>query len=156
MARLLAIDPGGKGGDTGIVLLDYTDDTPALLVDSWAVEDDLKGFRKWFGDNGDVLMDPDTTVVCEEYVQRNVMGADLTPLLIEGAIRFMRADTVLQPASGKNTAVPDRAMWAAGFNRGMFPGDHHSDRWESLRHGLVYLKHQPHLPTLRALFPPAS
>ena len=153
MTNLLAIDPGGKGGDTGIVLLDFTETDPAVLVDSWAVEDDLDGFRRWVGETGDVFFNKDVVVVCEEFVQRNIMGADLTPVLIEGAIRFMRHDTVLQPASGKNTAVPDRAMWSAGFNRDMFPSDHHADRWEALRHGLVYLKHQPNLPTLRALFP---
>lgn len=155
MASLLAIDPGGEGGDTGIVLLDYTDAAPAVLVDSWAVEEDLAGFHRWFEAHPEVLLDT-PIVVCEMFVQRNVLGADLTPVLIEGAVRFMRPDAVLQPASGKNTAVPDRAMWAAGFNRDVFPKDHHADRWEALRHGLVYLKHQPHLPTLRAMFPPQA
>src|SRR5690606_2961097 len=36
---VLGIDPGGKGGDTGVVFISYSDTQPATLVDSVAVHD---------------------------------------------------------------------------------------------------------------------
>lgn len=150
MNRLLCLDPGGAGGDTGVVRLDFDETTAAHVAGSFVIHGGYEGFVNEFGLFAGIHADH---VVCEQFVNRNIAGADLTPLLIEGVVRFMFRDVVLQPASGKNTAVTDEAMKRAGFDKSLFKGDHHQDRWEALRHGLWYLKRHKHLPTLNAMYP---
>lgn len=145
--RLLSIDPGGAGaGHTGVVLLDVPTDGPPVLVDSWAVSGGLSGFLEWYDTTGSKLR-PDK-VICEHFVNRNVKGADLTPCFIEGAVRAFWREVILQPASGKNTAVPNAALDRLGLND--FKGDHHADRREAARHAIWYLKKSLHRPTLIA------
>lgn len=141
---VLGIDPGGVGGHTGIVLLDS--DT-LTLADSWAVSGELDGFLEWYDTTGQHLQ-PDA-VICEHFINRNIKGADLTPCFIEGAVRALWRDVVLQPASGKNSAIPDEALKRFGLYA--FPGDHHHDRREAVRHVLWYLKSRYHRPTLTAV-----
>lgn len=148
--RLLAIDPGSSQAvvsHTGIVLLDYDQDNAPVLIESWAVTDGINGFRSWY-ELEDFYTSPGKTVVCEQFVNRNIPGADLSPLLIEGAVRFLYPSVVLQTASGKNTAVSDEALNSLGFTKTMFGADHHADRWEALRHAVWYLKKQRHRPTI--------
>ena len=152
---VLAIDPGGSGkGETGIVWLALRGDVPPHIFDSWAVPNGLEGFREWATSSvGHFPLHTADFVVCETFVNRNILGADLTLLLIEGAVRFVRADTVLQPAAGKNTAVPDKALANLGMlNIGK--SDHHRDRREAARHAVWYLKKRGHMPTIRAGWPP--
>lgn len=149
MPLILGIDPGGTGGHTGAVLVDHLPDYTPVLLDSWAIPGDMDSFRKWW-------MSYDfqwETVVCEKFVNRNKPGADLTPMLFEGAVRYLVPDVVLQPAAGKNTAVPDRALNNLGFDKDEFKGDHHGDRWEALRHVIWYIRKQDHVPTLRKGWP---
>ena len=143
MATLLSLDPGGVGGHTGIVLLDA--DTLAL-EGSWAVPGELEGFLEWY-DTAGADLNPGT-VICEHFVNRNIKGADLTPCFIEGAVRALWRDVVLQPASGKNTAVPDRVLKTLGLYD--FLGDHHHDRREAARHAVWYLKARYHRGVLEA------
>lgn len=145
---ILGVDPGGDGGHTGVVLIGVPEDGPAFLSDSWAVSDDVTGFVDWYQTNGCFLMID--TVVCEHFVNRNIAGADLTPCFVEGAVRalFRDTETVLSPASGKNSAVSDDVLKRLGMYA--FPGDHHHDRREAARHAIRYLKKQRHVPTLRA------
>lgn len=151
MTSILGIDPGGTGGHTGAVLLHYLYNDPPSLIDSWAIPGDMDSFREWW--DCDVLGYGFDIVVCEKFVNRNIAGADLTPLLFEGAVRFLVPDVVLQPASGKNTAVPDTSMNNLGFSKKEFAGDHHADRWEATRHVLWYLKKNLHRPTLEKGWP---
>lgn len=147
MTTLLSIDPGGKGaGETGIVLLEFDDSTAARVNDSWAVTDAFDGFRRWH--NNELWLEPDI-VVCEHFVNYNTNGADLTPCFIEGAVRWIWPDVVLQPASGKNSLVPDRVLKKMGM---WFPGDHHHDRREAGRHALIYMRNIRHEPTLEAMY----
>lgn len=168
MKTILSIDPSGdERGHTGIALLGYDDTTPAHLLASWAVPGGIEQFRDWWKGQfpqwvhrptlqyapgcGEVWVN---TVIVEHFVNRAIRGADISPLGMEYIVRWLWPDAVLSPASGKNTAIPDSAMYAAGFEKTMFPGDHHADRWEALRHGLVWLKNKErHLPTLLKLFP---
>lgn len=156
---LLAIDPGAKGGHTGIVLLSVPEDRSAELAESWAIPGGVGPMLDWL-DRGcirDILADTDVVVI-EHFVNRNIKGADIGPAYVEGAIQgyaaaLLSAEIVLQGASGKNTAVPDHAMERAGFSKKDFQGDHHGDRFEALRHALWYLKRTDHRPTLLAMFP---
>lgn len=151
MPLILGIDPGGTGGHTGAVLVEYTGGTTPDLLTSWAVAGDMDSFRQWW--NYDVRRWGFDLVVCEMFVNRNKPGADLTPMLFEGAVRYLVPDVVLQPAAGKNTAVPDRALVNLGFSKDAFKGDHHGDRWEALRHVIWYIRKQDHVPTLRKGWP---
>lgn len=147
MSRILSIDPGGKGGDTGIVLIEYDDTQPATLVDSWAVHDGFDGFCQWWFDytsGNDLHVDYH---IVETFVNYGRPGADLSPLLIEGVVRYTYPDAVLSPASGKNTAVPDAVLRRLGL---YIPGDHHRDRTEAARHAVRWLKSNKHIPTLKA------
>ena len=144
--RLLSIDPGGKGGDTGIVLLRYYDNEPPELVNSWAVGGGLEGFRDWYLNEWHGLRFAGTVIV-EQFVHFKAIQIETTPILIEGAVRFLWPNAVLSPASGKNTAVPDEAMKRLGL---YIAGDHHRDRNEACRHALRWLKNQKHVPTLKA------
>ena len=147
MTTILSIDPGGLGtGETGIALGVFTPTEPYHLLDTWAVPDNITGFRAWYYER---WHDADV-VVCEQWVDRNIRGADRSPLLIEGAVRFLWPEVVLQPASGKNTAVSDQAL----KNLGVYTvGGHHHDIREATRHAVLYLKHQHHMPTLKAGWP---
>ena len=142
--HILSIDPGGKGGDTGIVLLEYTAETPPVLLDSWAVPNGLDGFREW---HLSTWLTTSLTVIVEQFVHFKAVQIETTPILIEGAVRFIWPNAVLSPASGKNTAVPDEVMKRLGL---YIAGDHHRDRNEACRHALRWLKNQKHIPTLRA------
>lgn len=142
MDYFLGVDPGGVGGHTGVVLLN--DDL--TLEASWAVPGELEGFLEWYDTIGTSLT-PEV-VICEHFVNRNIKGADLTPCFIEGAVRALWRDVVLQPASGKNTAVPDHVLKRLGLYA--FPGDHHHDRREAARHIVWYLKSRYHQSVLEA------
>lgn len=146
---LLAIDPGGIGGDTGIVLLGVPEDEPAYVRASWAVPNGLSGFRKW--NEACHWLEDANIVVCEHFVNRNIPGADLSPCFIEGAVAYLRPDAYLQPASGKNTAVTDNALKRVGGYD--FPKDHHHDQREASRHAYWWLKKNKHLPTLHVMYP---
>jgi len=157
MTTILSIDPAGMGtGETGIALGYYSDTEPYRLVETWAVPDNLDGFRVWFKKytrmHGSALILGDDVarvdvVICEQWVDRNIRGADRSPLLIEGAVRFLWPSVVLQPASGKNTAVSDAVLKKLGVYT---EGGHHRDITEATRHAVWYCKKIKHVPTLRA------
>ena len=147
---LLSIDPGGKGGDTGIVLLRYRDDEAPTLVNSWAIGGGLDGFRDWYL-NAWYGLGIAETVIVENFVHFKAIQIETTPILIEGAVRFIWPNAVLSPASGKDTQMPDTMMEKLGFSKAGFSGDHHSDRWSALKHALRWLKHNRHIPTLKLI-----
>jgi len=89
-------------------------------------------------------------VVCEKWVDRNIAGADRSAMLVEGAVRFLWPKVVLQPASGKNTAVSDEVLTRLGVYTA---GGHHRDILEATRHGVWFVKKQKHLPTLTKGWP---
>lgn len=149
---VLGIDPGSSrsaASHTGIVLLDGV-----RLLNSWAIRGGIDGFREWHRNDVPWHLLPDRdhmTVVCERFVDRQVGGADRSPLLIEGAVRFLWPDVVLSPPSGYKTGMPDWAMEKMGFSAKSFGGDHHADRWSALRHALLYMKKQ-HAPEILEAF----
>lgn len=160
MKTILSIDPSGSSaGHSGVALVGYGDDTPATLLASWAVQGGLEPFRKWHrGQFPQWVHRPSMqyvpgadetwvdTVIVEHFVNRNVPGADISPVGIEYVVRWLWPDAVLSPASGKNTAVPDQAL----KNLGMYEDkSHHHDIREASRHAIWWLKKQGHVPTLR-------
>lgn len=149
---ILGLDPGGVGGDTGLVLTLIEPDQTPTLVSHRVVEGGYDGFIDALGTDAslmDLLMEADVLIV-EHFVNRNIPGADLTPVLIEGVVRYLRPDAVLSQAAGKNTAVSDEALKNLGL---YFPGDHHRDRTEAARHLVRWLKNAHHIPTLKKGWP---
>lgn len=146
MTRILSIDPSGIGGHTGVALGEFSERDPYALVQTWAVEGDVKGFFCWVDEFQLIWPRPDI-IICEKFVDWNRPGADRTPLRIQGAIEYIYRDVVLQGASGKNTAVPDRVLQRMGMYEDK---SHHHDVREAIRHAVVYLKHNKHIPTLKA------
>jgi hypothetical protein len=140
MTTILAVDPSAEreSSDTGWFLGEFFEDQPVRRLDSGNIHGGFEGFKRWTGPAADI-------VVCEHYVVFNRAG-DPTPLLVEGALRDRYDDVVLQPASGKNTAVPDRVLKALDLYT---TAGHHQDEREAARHAVWYLKKIKHLPTLR-------
>ena len=138
MTTLLAIDPCGVGGTTGIVLVGYGNDSPVRLLNSWGpgTEETYDWFyRRMF----DSMIQPDI-VVCEKYVNRN------NPIRVEGAVhifgRFL----------GKKIQwrTPQQRLFVRDENLrklGLFfekVEDHHHDRREAARHAVAYLVERTH------------
>lgn len=140
MTTILAYDPAAEreSSDTGWFLGEFSEDQPVSRIDSGVVHGGFEGFRVWTKPEADI-------VVCERYVVFNRAG-DPSPMLIEGVIRYLYPDVVLQPASGKNTAVSDTALKRLGLYS--TKGHHHDER-EATRHAVWRLKKLKHLPTLR-------
>lgn len=158
MKTILGIDPAAETSvsDTGWAYGRYTDTTPFELLDYGIVPGGFEGFCRElkirlarshqrtplyeYGWNADVI-------VCEKFVKWNP-AADVTPLLVEGVVRYEWPNVVLQPASGKNTLIPDNFLKTQGH---WLPGGHHNDSREALRHIYVYLATHDHRPTLELL-----
>lgn len=145
MKWLLCVDPGGDKGHTGVVLLTYGPDTLPEVVGAWALPGGVAGV--W-----DFELPKFDHAVVEHFINRNRFGADLSVVAAEGAIRTRLLQSgkpfTLQPAAGKNSMVPDKVLKGLGM---WFTGDHHHDRTEAARHGLLWLKRQRHRPTLGLL-----
>ena len=146
MKYILSIDPGGKppNGTTGVAL--FRVGARVELVDTWAIEGGAYEFAEWLVNMRYHLQNVDT-VVCEKYVPYNKAG-DPSPMLIEGMVMYQWPKAIFQPASGKNTAIPDRLLKALGWYEDK---SHHHDVREAIRHGLFYLKKLNHRDVLQML-----
>ena len=144
---ILAIDPGGKppNGTTGVAL--FRIGARVELVDTWAIEGGAYGFSDWLTNMRHFLRHVDV-VVCEKYVPYNKAG-DPSPMLIEGMVLHEWPTAVFQPASGKNTAIPDYVLKAQGWYDDK---SHHHDVREAIRHGLFYLKKLNHHAVLQLFY----
>ena len=151
MTTVLAIDPASERSisDTGWAFGKFSKNTPLKITKSGVVRGGFDGFA-----HDTEIIDRITEadiVVCEKFVVWEPR-ADSTPRLIEGVVRFLRSDVVLQPASGKNSLVPDSFLKSKGLwgTKGSGAG-HHRDRVEAIRHLYVFLVKQKHIPTLKEL-----
>ena len=135
--RLLSIDPGLR---TGVALLDVLNDKPPTLVFHEEITGGLPGFHEWW----DVRPDYDV-LVCEDYIPRRGVPGNVEPLRIIGYLHPYIP--VLQPPAGRKQAVSDDVLKRLGM---YLPGEPNRNAREAVRHGVVYLKHHRHLPTLIA------
>lgn len=156
MRTILSIDPSGDPrGHTGISLIGYDEINHAHALAGWAVQGGVDGFRDWYAYLPSEL-DPASsrwvepkfdTVIVEQFIDRQIRGADRSALLVEGVVRYLWPNVVLSPASGKNTAVPDATLKRLGLYDDK---SHHHDVREANRHAVRWLKNQGHKPTLLA------
>lgn len=153
MVTLLAFDPAAEThvSDTGWAVVQYEDDSPPELVASGVIHGGFQGFLDvlkednfWFvtgltiGDN--------FQVICEQWVDYGGY-VDTSPRLIEGVIRYLWQDVVLQPSKALQM-VTANDLKALGWYT---TEGHHRDSASSLRHILYYLRSIRHKPTLRLL-----
>lgn len=148
MSQLLTIDPGGEsgnGGETGIVLARYDDNTPYTIEDYWAIPAGVNPFRLWLNDNEHLRQMH--TVICEDFVKWN-NAADISPLRLVGAVQYVWPWVILRQA-GRRSFITDDQMKALNA---YIPGGHHRDVTESARHGVAWLvKDKKHGPTQRVV-----
>lgn len=152
MRTILAFDPAAERAisDTGYAVLRYTDTAEAEVVASGVIHGGFDGFsravRKPEFTVGALTYQPDV-VVCEKFVKYRAV-ADPTPLLVEGVIRHIWPEVVLQPSTGKNTLVPNDKLKEWGLWKSV---GRHADEREAIRHAFVYLVNQRHRATLKLL-----
>lgn len=143
-STLLAFDPAAEVAvsDTGYALFEYTADAPPTFVQSGVIHGGFEGFSNWLRTTP---LEADT-VVCEQFIHYNA-AADISPLLIEGAIRSYYKDVVLQPSSAlgmvSEAQIKALNMWSEE--------GHHADANSATRHAIFYLRSVRHTPTLRLL-----
>lgn len=161
MTHLLSIDPGQN---TGISLGFYDALTPYQLLERWQVHDGLPGFIRWWERERPHFDE----LVCEKFILGDdEFRADLTPVLIEGALQTLHRGAILwqprtdkagltgYPASAKTKAQRQRVRFDFLEHFGMFrAGTENDDSNDTVVHALVSLKRRRHLPTLRAYWAP--
>ncbi len=164
MTLLLSIDPGLNSG----VALGYYDAiTPYRLLERWQVHGGLVGLLAWWEREQPVFDE----IVVEDFIldPRNQFSADITPLLIKGAIigKMFPHDNeiVFQPRTDKSVLVgyPPEAITKSARQRvrflflarfGLFkPGTENDDSNDAICHALIYLKKRCHEPSLHAFWP---
>lgn len=142
MALILSLDPGGT---TGYALLGVKEDEGALVYRSGQIKDSLKGFLDF---HWDVLEDmPITKIICESFTLREgIYGADLSPVYIIGALEalYPTIEIVYQEPKLKPLCDDDR-LKRLGLHE---PGKPH--RNDAIRHAVIYLRNNKHMPTLFA------
>lgn len=163
MTRILSIDPGMN---TGISLGYFDATTPFQLLERWQVHGGLQGFIRWW--------ERERPKFDELLSEKFILGddefrADLTPVLIEGAIQTLYRGSILwqprtdkagligYPPSAKTKAQRQRVRFDFLERFGMFrAGIENDDSNDTIVHSLVSLKRRRHMPTLRAYFGPRS
>ena len=159
MTTLLAFDPAAEThvSDTGWAVVQYEDDSPPVLVESGVISGGFQGFLEWSRSQTPELLDAGCCwlggdmvffdqVICEQWVDYGGY-VDTSPRLIEGVIRYLWQDVVLQPSKALQM-VTANDLKALGWYT---TEGHHRDSASSLRHILYYLRSIRHKPTLRLL-----
>jgi len=153
MSFLVSIDPGDRGGDTGIVILEYQFNQAAELYVDFTVPGGTENFSYWLEENAASTVEwaHIATVIVEDFEPR--LGTPVKsyePAQIVGICRYLWNATPVTP-SGRKTAVPDKVLDRLGLYD--FPGDHHGDRREAARHAVRWLKDNNHAPTMQKGWP---
>lgn len=157
MTTILAIDPAAETptSDTGWALALFSETEPFELLNSGVIHGGFEGFCRIHNElleirllMSEVGLDPDRVVV-ENYIPYNSLG-DSSPRLIEGVVRFLRPDAVLQPSSvlSEKGLVPDSLLKAMGLWSTL---GHHNDEVSAIKHALHYVLASRHKPTLKAI-----
>ena len=139
--KLLSLDPGGT---TGYAIVDYTD-SDFKVETSGQIKGGLKGFIEWDSEQYDAdLLD---LIVCESFALREgIYGADLSPVYIIGALEALYQDNKKVYQEPKLKPLCDDARLK---RMGLFePGKPH--RNDAVRHAVIYLRNNKHMPTLLA------
>ncbi len=139
MTRILSLDPGGK---TGAAVIDF-DEKDIKLIYFAEIVDGLNGFISWYK-----LVQPSYNwdfVVCEDFTLRpSVRFPDLSPVYIIGALTALQGpENIIFQQPHQKPLCDDSRLKIMGFHK---PGLGHAN--DAIRHGIVYLRNQKHVPTL--------
>jgi len=151
MAVLLAFDPGKT---TGFVYGRYEDDQPFEIDQvGHATTEEYFSMLGVLEEGG-----REVTVVCEDFVLRRgkAMTSDQTsPLILIGALQYVafqdqKTITVVMQSPSAAKQVTDEHLDKLGFLRTpKTKWDHAND---AMRHAVLYLKNNKHMPTLEGGF----
>lgn len=143
---MLCLDPGGT---TGYAIFEWGEDSEFVIKSAGQIPDGLAGFIKWYGEKhfGDWQF-----VVCESFTLRTgVKFPDLSPVYIIGALEAYEdawnQKVVYQPPTSKPLCNDDILKRLGIY----IPGRGHAN--DALRHGIIYLRNNRHMPTLRKAWP---
>ena len=139
--KLLSLDPGGT---TGYAIIDF-DDKYFRIEDSGQISGGLKGFIEY--DYEKFELECFDIIVCESFTLREgIYGADLSPVYIIGALEalYQEKDIVYQEPKLKPLCDDERLKRMGFYERGK---PHRND---AVRHGIIYLRNNKHMPTLVA------
>jgi len=142
MTLILSLDPGGT---TGAALVQVTKNSPPAVIWTRQIPNGLKGFLDWHWDE---LEDIDIDlIVCEDFTLREgVHGVDLSPVSIIGALEALYVLTpIVYQAPKIKPLCDDTRLKKMGFHT---PGKQHAN--DAVRHALIYLRNNKHMPTLEA------
>ncbi len=147
MTSILAVDPGKR---TGIALVHFDDDAPAVVTWTWDVDGGLEGWADWITEYREIFVDSDFFIVYESFTPREgVHGVGTDAPEVIGALRTWADDwgipAVPQPPAGRVRAVPDAIVKSLGFNK----SKEQRNIFEAVRHSIWYLKNARHLPTIK-------
>ena len=146
---ILSFDPAAEREEstTGYAILRADEDSEPVLDQSGVIEGGFAGFVDFV--NGPALTRtlprPDV-VVCESWVPYKGF-VDSSPQLVEGVIRYVFPDVVLQPSITKAIITDDilkRLGWYSTEG-------HHRDANSAIAHALAYLVKIRHKPTIRLI-----
>ncbi len=139
---MLSLDPGGT---TGYAIMVVWEDEPVEVVRSGQIQHGLKGFLDFHWDVLEsVKIDK---IVCESFALREgIYGADLTPTYIMGALEALYPTTEIIYQEPKLKPLCDDARLKR--LRMHVPGKPHM--MDAVRHGIIYLRNNKHMPTLEA------
>lgn len=135
VTRILCVDPGGVR--TGLALIEFTPTTIPILVGKWLVVGGPDGFLRWwrYKPAYDIL-------VVEDYIVRQGVPSTHLALKTVGYLKGTEPDAIFQSPAGRKKVVSDDALKRLGLY------ETQRDIKEAVRHSIVYLKRQKHLPTL--------
>jgi hypothetical protein len=138
--KILSIDPGGT---TGIAEITYTALDEPVLKSVQQIEGGLQGFLEWYrGRQGNW-----DQIVCEDFVLRpSVKFPDLSPVYIIGALEAFEVFNSVKPIYQSPSLKPlcnDEVLKRIDFYT---KGKPHGN--DATRHGIIYLRHIKHKPTL--------
>ena len=150
MTEFLSVDPGRR---TGVSLVHYTDETPAVLLRSWDISGGALGFVEWLHSEdarNEMSRGLPYFIVYESFdLREGKHGVDLSPVEVIGALKFLGYEynipLHLQPPAGRLRAVSDDVLRKFDM---YLPGKAHRNERESNRHALWYLKRNKHRPTI--------
>jgi hypothetical protein len=149
---VLGLDPGGT---TGVALLRYTENTLPQLVYLHQIPDGLQGFHDFFEVS---YPDRNVTIVSEKWKERNIKGADRTPVYIEGYQFGLWYVPIKRGEAGEKNGVvvyqyPEvKELVTDEFLKSQnlwTPGKPH--QMDALRHAIAYLRNNRHRPTQKSM-----
>ena len=136
MTKILGLDPGVT---TGWAIVEYTDDTPPVLTDCGQIPHGHIGFIEAWPD----LPEFDI-VICESFTLREgIRGVNIEPAYVIGALSALNEKPAnYQSPSLKTLCDNDALKRLNAYVRGQ---QHARD---AIRHAMVFLKINYHLPTI--------